>query len=91
MKNKVVNNKLGIITLALSLTYIFLGLPSQIAQIWQTHSIKNVSILLFIFLGVQCFFWVLYGIQRKDKILIITNSFLTCFAFIVVIEWFMFR
>ena len=41
-------NKLGTFTLALSLTYIFIGLPSQIYIIWETGSVRGISSNVFV-------------------------------------------
>ena len=84
-------NKLGIITLVTSLTYMFLGLPSQVIQIWRTHSVKDVSILMFLLLTIQSLFWLAYGAQRKDKFIVIANVFGALFAFMVVVEYLMFH
>ena len=84
-------NKLGIITLVTSLTYMFLGLPSQVIQIWRAHSVKDVSILMFVLLTIQSVFWLAYGLQRKDKFIVIANIFGALFAFMVVVEYLMFH
>ena len=56
-------SKLGIVTTGISLTYMIFGLPSQILQIWSNHSVKDISILLFILLVMQSLFWIAYGIS----------------------------
>jgi len=86
-----IKNKLGIITLLLSLSYMFLGLPSQIIKIWETHSVKDISILMFLLLCIQSLFWVAYGKQRKDWFVIIANSFGAIFTAIIVAEYFLLR
>ena len=88
MKN---NTKLGIVTLTLSLLYMFLGLPSQIIQIWKTHSVKDVSLLMFLLLTIQSIFWIAYGRQRNDRFVMIANFFGALFAFIIIIEYIIFR
>ena len=35
-------NKLGVFTLTLSLAYIFIGLPAQIYQIWETRAVQAI-------------------------------------------------
>lgn len=87
----IMNNRLGAITVALSLTFMFLGLPSQIIRIWQTHSVKEISITMFFLLTLQSVFWVLYGRQKNDWFVIIANSFGTLFSAIIVIEYFLFK
>ncbi|MFA6105287.1 MAG: SemiSWEET family transporter [Patescibacteria group bacterium] len=84
-------NKLGIVTLAISLTYMFLGLPSQVIEIWKTQSVKNVSILMFSLLTIQSIFWVAYGIQRKDKFVVIANFFGSLFSAMIVVEYLIFH
>ena len=84
-------SKLGIITTGVSLTYMILGLPSQILQIWSTHSVKDISILLFILLVIQSLFWIAYGIQIKNLPMIIANSIGAFFSTLIVGEWFMFH
>lgn len=87
----VINNKLGTLTMALSLTLMLYGLPSQILTIWEIKSAKEISLAMFGVGAVQCFFWVLYGIQKKDLFIIIPNSFGALFMAIIVVEYFLFR
>lgn len=87
----IIDNRLGAITVALSLTFMFLGLPSQIVRIWQTHSVKEISVTMFSLLTLQSVFWVLYGRQKNDWFVIIANSFGTLFSAIIVIEYFLFK
>ncbi len=82
----VLKNKLGTFTLALSLTFMFLGLPSQVYTISVTKSVNNISFPMFSLLATQSFFWVLYGVQRKDPFMIIANTFGTLFAGIIVLQ-----
>ena len=84
-------NKLGLTTLIFSLTYMFFGLPSQVIKIWNTHSVKDVSIVMFVLLVIQSIFWVLYGRQRNDKFVMIANFFGALFSIIIVIEYVMFH
>jgi uncharacterized protein with PQ loop repeat len=84
-------DKLGIVTLVISLTYMFLGLPSQVIEIWRTRSVSNVSILMFLLLTIQSIFWVVYGLKRKDKFVMIANCFGGLFAAMVVIEYVIFH
>jgi len=88
---KVKNNKLGITTLFFSLSFTFLGLPSQIIQIWKTHSVKDVSIVMIFLLAVQGMFWIFYGRQRKDAFVVIANVFGALFAAVIVIEYIIFH
>ncbi len=82
------NNKLGTFTIALSLTYMFLGLPAQIFKIWQTRSVGDISILMFCLLAAQSLFWVFYGIQKRDWFVVTANTFGTLFSTIIVLEYF---
>lgn len=84
------NNKLGTVTIVLSLTFMFLGLPSQIWQIWKTGSVAGISILAFSLLATQSFFWVLYGFQKKDWFVVVANFVGTIFSTIIVFEYFWF-
>lgn len=84
-------NKLGVFTITLSLTYMFLGLPAQILAIWEKRSVANISLLMFALLAAQCASWVAYGIQRKDWFVVTANSIGALFAFVIVIQYFLFR
>jgi uncharacterized protein with PQ loop repeat len=88
---KIKNNKLGIATLFFSLSFMCVGLPSQIIEIWKTHSVKGVSGVTFLLLTTQSIFWVLYGKQRKDKVIIAVNIFGALFAAVIVIEYIIFH
>ncbi len=77
--------------MAFSLTFMFLGLPSQIIRIWQTGSVKEISVTMFSLLMLQSVFWVLYGRQKNDWFVIIANSFGTLFSAIIVVEYFLFK
>ena len=83
-------NKLGSFTLALSLTYIFIGLPSQVYTIWETASARDISLPMFLLLALQSLFWVLYGSQRKDWPMIIANTFVVLFAGIITVQCLLF-
>ena len=84
-------NKLGTVTITVSLAYMFLGLPTQIWKIWETRSVADISATMFTLLLVQSFFWVLYGFQKKDGFIIVPNVAATLFSFIILFEWWMFR
>jgi len=74
MLDYIKRNKLGTFTIALSLTYMFLGLPDQILTILRTRSIANISIVMFGLLAAQCISWVLYGFQKRDWFVVTANS-----------------
>ncbi len=58
--------------LAASLTMF--GFVPQIIKMWKTHSAKDVSGLTLIQFGVGVTLWMLYGIHRKDFIIIGANA-----------------
>lgn len=91
MLNFIKQNKLGTLTIVVCLTYMFLGLPAQIIQTWRTHNIAGISILMFLLLALQSVCWVAYGIQKKDRFVIIANIFGSLFSIIIVLEYFIFR
>ena len=84
-------NKLGTLALVLAHTFMFLGLPAQIVKIWETRSVKDISVLTFTLLAVQSIAWVAYGAQRRDWPVIISNSFGMFFSSIIVILYFLFK
>lgn len=85
------DNKLGAVTIITSLSYMFLGLPSQIWNIWQSQSVREISLPMFALLCLQSIFWVLYGFQKRDWFVITANAFGTLFSAAIVVEWFLFR
>ncbi len=85
------NNKLGSLTMALALALMLYGLPSQILTIWEAKSAKEISLAMFGLGATQCFFWVLYGIQKRDWFIITPNSFGALFMGVIVVEYFLFR
>ena len=58
--------------LAASLTMF--GFVPQIIKMWKTHSAKDVSGLTLIQFGAGVTLWMLYGIHRKDFIIIGANA-----------------
>ncbi len=91
MLNYVKENKLGVITVVLSVTFMLLGLPAQIWQIWNTKSVAGISVFSFALLATQCSFWIAYGIQKKDKNVMIPNLFGAIFSTVIVVEYFIFH
>lgn len=87
----VMSNKLGTVTVALSLTYMFLGLPAQIWKIWEARSVEDISLLMFALLAIQSLAWVLYGKQKHDWFVFTANCFGTLFAAVIVVEYFLFK
>lgn len=84
------NNKLSSTTLALSLLFTFLGLPSQILRILQTQSVQDISLPLFVLLDIQSVFWIMHGVRRRDWAVAIANSSVVLFSTIIVILYFIF-
>jgi uncharacterized protein with PQ loop repeat len=80
-------NLLGTATITLSLSYMFLGLPAQIFRIFQTRSVNDISITMFSLLAIQSYFWVAYGIQKKDWFVVTANVFGGLFATIIVFQY----
>ena len=58
--------------LAASLTMF--GFVPQIIKMWKTHSAKDVSGLTLVQFGAGVTLWMLYGIHRKDYIIIGANA-----------------
>ncbi len=58
--------------LAASLTMF--GFVPQIIKMWKTHSAKDVSGLTLIQFAAGVTLWMLYGIHRKDIIIIGANA-----------------
>jgi uncharacterized protein with PQ loop repeat len=68
-----------------------LGLPLQIWRIWQSHSVKEISLPMFALLCLQSIFWVLYGFQKSDWFVVTANIFCALFSAAIVMECFWFR
>lgn len=90
MIDHIKNNKLGTVTVILSLAFMSLGLLSQVFEIWTSRSVAGVSVFAFMLLAVQSFFWVLYGAQKRDWFIITPNILGTLFAATIVAEYFWF-
>jgi len=84
------DNKLGTVTIVLSLSYMFLGLPAQILKISETKSVADISIVMFSLLALQSILWVAYGFQKKDWFVVTANFFGTVFSLIIVVQYFLF-
>jgi MtN3 and saliva related transmembrane protein len=55
------------------------GFVPQIAKIYRTESVADVSLFMLLQFSVGVFLWLLYGIHIQDRIVIVSNivSFLT--------------
>jgi len=62
-----------IVGIAASLMTMF-GFVPQIIKMWKTHSVKDVSGLTIIQFIVGAALWMLYGIHRRDFIIIGANA-----------------
>lgn len=82
---------LGNLTMICSLAFVLIGMPQQIWKIWQTRSVKDVSLGMFILLDIQLFMWVFYGIQKRDLNIIIPNVFATLFTTVILFQYFWFK
>jgi MtN3 and saliva related transmembrane protein len=49
------------------------GFLPQVLKMLKTHSVKDVSFLTIIQTDIGVFLWIVYGIYRRDTILIIAN------------------
>ncbi|KKU90605.1 MAG: hypothetical protein UY21_C0021G0005 [Microgenomates group bacterium GW2011_GWA1_48_10] len=79
------------VTVGLSLVTTTIGLGEQALRIWKLRSAVEISIFFFALLATQCFFWVLYGLQKKDRNIIVANVFGALLALVIVFEWLWFR
>jgi len=62
-----------IIGLTAAILTMFAFLP-QIGKALRTRSVKDVSIVTLIQLSLGVSLWIIYGIYRKDVIIILANS-----------------
>ena len=81
---------LELATIIFTLIFLLLGFPAQIMKIWETQSVREVSIVTFGLLFVQSFFWVLHGSRRKDWFLVVANVLSCIFAAVIIFEYFLF-
>jgi MtN3 and saliva related transmembrane protein len=54
-------------------TLTMFGFVPQIQKILKTHSVKDVSQIMLFQSSLGTFLWLLYGVHRGDKIMIIAN------------------
>jgi len=55
-------------------TLTMLSFVPQIIKSFRTKSVKDVSLITIFQLSLGVFLWVIYGIYRKDPIIICANS-----------------
>lgn len=68
-----------------------LSLLPQVLSVWSTRDTSGISLLSWSLLAGVAFVWVLYGIYRRSKALIISNALLAVFDVLVVVGVLMFR
>jgi MtN3 and saliva related transmembrane protein len=49
------------------------GFLPQVLKMFKTHSVKDVSFITIIQTDIGVFLWIVYGVYRKDAIIIIAN------------------
>ncbi|MBI2136429.1 lipid-A-disaccharide synthase N-terminal domain-containing protein [Candidatus Woesearchaeota archaeon] len=49
------------------------GYVPQIIKGYKTKHLKDVSLMMFVLLTIGMFLWMIYGILRKDIVIIIAN------------------
>jgi MtN3 and saliva related transmembrane protein len=49
------------------------GFLPQVWKMFKTHSVKDVSVLTILQTDIGVFLWIVYGIYRRDAIIIIAN------------------
>jgi MtN3 and saliva related transmembrane protein len=62
----------------------------QVYRIFKRKSAKDLSIFTYEFQIISVVVWLLYGIEIKDKPIIISNTFATLTIAIVIIGWFIY-
>ena len=69
------------------------GFVPQIIKIYRTKSIENISILTLWQFGFGVTLWMIYGIYRKDNILIISNfiSLITLITLIILYYYYYYK
>jgi MtN3 and saliva related transmembrane protein len=49
------------------------GFLPQVLKMFKTHSVKDMSVLTILQTDIGVFLWIIYGIYKRDTILIIAN------------------
>ncbi len=63
----------------------------QIIKIWKTKSTKDISLGTFSILSIGIFFWIIYGLLKKDLPLIFANTVAFTFALTILIFKFRYK
>jgi len=70
-------------------TITTLSFIPQLIKTWKLKETKDISLLMFITLGVGIILWIIYGFLLWDLPLILANSI--TFVFVLVILFFKFK
>lgn len=73
---------------AIAATLTMLGFIPQIARSLRTRSVKDVSPVALFQLSTGVFLWIIYGIYRKDPIIIIANTVSLVTLFMLIFLYF---
>jgi MtN3 and saliva related transmembrane protein len=63
----------------------------QIVKVAKTKSAKDVSLVTLLQLSCGVSLWMLYGIHRKDAIIIVANAVTLCTMIILLYQYFTLR
>lgn len=63
----------------------------QVIKTWNDKSAKGVSLLMFIIAVVNEILWIIYGVLRNDKVIILTNVIMVTMALTMIYFKFYFR
>lgn len=73
---------------AIAAALTMLGFVPQIARSLRTRSVKDVSPIALFQLSSGVFLWIIYGIYRKDPIIIIANTVSLVTLFVLIFLYF---
>lgn len=60
----------------------------QVYRIFKRKSAKDLSVFTFSFQLISAIIWLLYGLEIRDKPIIISNSFATVTIILILVGWF---
>jgi MtN3 and saliva related transmembrane protein len=46
----------------------------QLKKVWQTRQTEDISLKMFLILGMGIALWVIYGVMQGDAVIILANS-----------------
>ncbi len=76
---------------AIAATLTMFGFVPQIARSLRTRSVKDVSRIALFQISTGVFLWIIYGIYRKDPIIIIANTVSLVTLFVLIFLYFKYR